>query len=98
MTHPEMSESFCRRSVVVVMLLVATTAAVAQVTKGSVSVKIDSVLAADTNQGCDKALKTLRDRLRRLFHYTPYRLGKHGESPTGVRQTGHFHLAAERAP
>ncbi|HZY59690.1 MAG TPA: hypothetical protein VFE56_08010 [Candidatus Binataceae bacterium] len=91
-----MSESFCRRSVVVVMLLVATTAAVAQVTKGSVSVKIDSVLAADTNQGCDKALKTLRDRLRRLFHYTTYRLVKHDESHTGFGQTATFTLPGGR--
>jgi len=45
-----MSEGFCRRSSVAVLLVLISVAAVAaQTSKGPVDVKVDSVLAAETN-------------------------------------------------
>ena len=70
--------------------------AAAQTVKGPVEVKIDSVLAADTNQGCDKQLSTLRDRLRRMFHYSTYRLVSHEEGHTGFGKTVTFTLPGGR--
>ncbi|SRR5579885_132818 len=37
-------------------------------------IEIDSVLAADTNQGVDPQLGPMGTRLRKLFHYTTYHL------------------------
>jgi hypothetical protein len=82
--------------IVVLVLLTMVVSAAAQTAKGSVEVKIDSVLAADTNQGCDKQLSTLRDRLRRLFHYSTYRLVQHEEGHTGFGQTVTFTLPGGR--
>jgi hypothetical protein len=97
MTLQEMSESFCRRSSVAALLLLVTVAALAgQTSKGPVDVKIDSVLAADTNQGCDKRLTWLGHRLKALFHYSTYHLMRHEESRTGFGQTVTFTLPGGR--
>lgn len=93
----EMTDSLRKSSgIILLVLLVATAAAAAQTAKSMVDVKIDSVLAADTNQGCDKALAKMRDRLRRLFHYSTYRLVQHKESRTGFGQTVTFALPGGR--
>lgn len=92
-----MSESFCRRSTVAGLLLLVTVAALAgQTSKGPVDVRIDSVLAADTNQGCDKQLAWLKHRLKRLFHYSTYHLMEHEESHTRFGQTATFTLPGGR--
>jgi hypothetical protein len=92
-----MTDSLRRSSgIIVLALLVATVAAAAQSAKGVVDVKIDSVLAADTNQGCDKALSKLRNRLRHLFHYSTYHLVAHAESHTAFGQTVTFTLPGGR--
>ncbi len=97
MTLWEMTEVFCRRSgIAVVLLLVAAAAVAAQTTKPQVQVKIDSVLAADTNQGCDKQLSWLKHRLMRLFHFSTYHLVQHRESHTGFGQTATFELPGGR--
>ncbi len=97
MTLQEMSERFCKRSTVAVLLLLVTVAAVAAETgKGKVDVKIDSVLAADTNQGCDKQLAWLKHRLMRLFNYSTYHLVRHEESRTGFGETATFALPGGR--
>ncbi len=97
MTLQEMSESFARRSSVAVLLLLVTVAALAgQTSKGPVDVKIDSVLAADTNQGCDQQLSWLKQRLKRLFHYSTYHLMRHEESHTGFGHTATFTLPGGR--
>jgi len=87
----EMIERISSGSGIVVLVLLATVVIAAaqtatgpvEVNPGPVEVKIDSVLAADTNQGCDKQLSTLRDRLRRLFHFTTYLLMSHDEGSAG---------------
>jgi len=92
-----MTESFCRRSSLAVLLLLLTVAVGgAQTSKPQVDVKIDSVLAADTNQGCDKSLSSLKHRLMRLFHFSTYHLVQHKESHTGFGQTATFDLPGGR--
>ena len=93
-----MSESFCRRSsvVAVLLVLVSVAAVAAQTSKGSVDVKVDSVMAADTNEGCDKQLGLLKHRLIRLFHFSTYRLVRHDESHTRFGQTAKFYLPGGR--
>ena len=82
--------------IVILVLLATVVIAAAQTATGPVDVKIDSVLAADTNQGCDKQLTTLRDRLRRLFHYTTYRLVSHNEGSAGFGKSMIFTLPGGR--
>jgi hypothetical protein len=82
--------------IVVLVLLASVVIAAAQTATGPVDVKIDSVLAADTNQGCDKELSTLRDRLRRLFHFTTYRLVSHDEGSAGFGKSLTFSLPGGR--
>jgi hypothetical protein len=97
MTLREMSEIFCRRSGIAILLLMLTVAVGgAQTSKSQVDVKIDSVLAADTNQGCDKQLSWLKHRLIRLFHFSTYHLVQHRESHTGFGQTAIFELPGGR--
>jgi hypothetical protein len=85
-----------RSGIAVVLLLVAVAAVAAQKSKGQVEVKIDSVLAADTNQGCDKQLAWLKHRLIRLFNYSTYHLVRHEEIHTGFGQTATFALPGGR--
>jgi len=100
----EMIERLSSGSGIVVLVLLATVGIAAaqtatgpvEVNPGPVEVKIDSVLAADTNQGCDKQLSTLRDRLRRLFHFTTYRLMSHDEGSAGFGKTLTFTLPGGR--
>ncbi len=76
--------------------MVTVVSGAAQVAKSQVDVKIDSVLAADTNQGCDKQLAWLKHRLMRLFHFSTYHLVQHKESHTGFGQTATFDLPGGR--
>ncbi len=93
----EMIERLSPGSGIVVLVLLATVViAAAQTATGSVEVKVDSVLAADTHQGCDKQLSTLRNRLRRLFHYTTYRLVSHEEGHASLGKTLTFTLPGGR--
>ncbi len=82
--------------IIVLVLLATVVITAAQTATGPVEVKIDSVLAADTNQGCDKQLSTLRDRLRRLFHFTTYRLMSHDEGHAKFGKTLTFTLPGGR--
>ena len=74
------------------VLLATVVSAGAESAQHRVNVRIDSVLAADTNQGCDKRLHSLSQRLRRMFHYSTFRLVKHEESRTPFGQTAAFSL------
>ncbi len=69
----------------VLLLLIAPPFVIAQAMSGQVEVHIDSVLAANTNQGIDTRLKPMSRRLKTLFHYTTYRLVSHqeGKAPWG---------------
>lgn len=97
MTIQEMTESFRTRSGIALLLLLVTVAALAgQSARNQVEVKIDSVLAADTNQGCDKQLAWLKHRLIRLFNYSTYHLVRHEEIHTGFGQTATFALPGGR--
>jgi hypothetical protein len=97
MTLREMTESFCRRSTIAAAVVLITVVAVAaQTGRPQVNVKIDSVLAADTNQGCDQRLSWLKHRLKGLFHYSTYHLMHHDESHTGFGQTATFLLPGGR--
>ncbi len=85
-----------RSGVAILLLLIAVAAVAAQKSKEQVEVKIDSVLAADTNQGCDRQLAWLKHRLMRLFNYSTYRLVRHEEVRTGFGQTATFALPGGR--
>jgi hypothetical protein len=80
----------------VLLLLVTVAVGGAQTAKSQVDVKIDSVLAADTNQGCDKQLSWLKHRLIRLFRFSTYHLVQHRETHTGFGQTATFELPGGR--
>lgn len=93
----EMIERLSSGSGLVVLVLLATVlSAAAQTAMGPVEVKVDSVLATDTHQGCDKQLSTLRERLRHLFHFTTYRLVSHNEGQAGFGKTLTFTLPGGR--
>lgn len=53
--------------------------AYAQSSNQTVSLLVDSVLAANTNEGVDTRLILLKPRLQALFPYTTYRLISHDE-------------------
>jgi hypothetical protein len=78
------------------LVLVTVVAVAAQTSRGPVDVKIDSVMAADTNQGCDKQLGWLKHRLMGLFHFSTYHLLRHDESLTRFGQTATFNLPGGR--
>src|SRR5271166_5275914 len=92
----EMIERLSSGSLIALVLLATVVVAAAQTATRSVEVTVDSVLAADTHQGCDKQLSTLRDRLRRLFHFTTYRLMSHNEGSAGFGKTLTFTLPGGR--
>jgi hypothetical protein len=48
----------------------------------TVTVHVDSVLAADTNEGIDSRLQKMGTRLQALFSYTTYRLVSHQDGQT----------------
>src|SRR5579875_2279735 len=96
MTIREMTDRFRSRSGLALLLLLVTVAAIAGQSKNQVDVKIDSVLAADTNQGCDKQLSWLKHRLIKLFHYSTYHLVRHQEVHTRFGQTAMFTLPGGR--
>ena len=100
MIHPEMTERLSATSGIAVLLLLVMVGAVgAQTAKGAVRIEIYSVLAADTNQGCDHKLEELA-RLRRLldhlFHYSTYRVINHTTTDTDFGQTATFTLPGGR--
>jgi hypothetical protein len=92
----EMIERLSSGSLIALVLLATVVAAAAQTATRPVEVTVDSVLAADTHQGCDKQLSTLRDRLRRLFHFTTYRLVGHDRGSAGIGKTLTFTLPGGR--
>jgi len=102
MIHREMTERLSATSGLAVLLLFVMVGAVgAQTVKNAVNIEIYSVLAADTNQGCDQELKEkdlarLRRLLDHLFHYSTYRVVKHETSDTGFGQTVNFSLPGGR--
>jgi hypothetical protein len=59
---------------------------------GLVIVRVDEVIAADTNEGVDQRLMPLSPRLESLFGYTTYRLISHQVAPTEFGQMAAFSL------
>ncbi len=59
---------------------------------GMVMVRVDEVIAADTNEGIDQRLMPLSPRLESLFGYTTYRLISHQVARTEFGQTLAFSL------
>ena len=70
----------------------------AQTATSAVKIEIDSVLAADTNQGCDHSSRNWAAArpLDHLFHYSTYRVIKHEMSDTAFGQTVTFTLPGGR--
>ena len=61
--------------VAIACMIAAQGAAIAQPAHPQIIIlQIDSVLAADTNQGVDPQLGTMGPRLQKLFNYTTYHL------------------------
>jgi hypothetical protein len=79
-----------------VMLLILPALAAAQIPPNAVEVRIDSVLAADTNQGTDERLQAISRQLSDLFRYTTYRLLSHQESRTHLGEHVAFTLPGGR--
>jgi len=102
MIHQEMTERLSATSGLAVLLLFVMVGAVAaQTAKGAVKIEVYSVLAADTNQGCDNELKEkelarLRKLLDHLFHYSTYRVVKHEISDTVFGEKVTFALPGGR--
>jgi hypothetical protein len=64
----------------------------------SIQIRVESVLATDTNQGMDARLAStsIGDRLKSVFDYTTYRLLKHDEESTVFGQAIAFNLPRGR--
>lgn len=77
-------------------VLIATRQAAMAQSAAPVQIRIDSVLATDTNQGCDYRLSSLRRHLKHLFHFSTYRLVSHDDRRTRFGQTVAFTLPGGR--
>lgn len=66
----------------VLLIMIAPPLVIAQTAGRPIAVHIDSVLAADTNQGFDTRLAPMSHRLKKLFRYSTYRLESHQEAIT----------------
>src|ERR1700693_2821710 len=64
----------------------------------SIQIRVESVLANDTNQGMDARLAStsVGARLKSVFDYTTYRLVKHDEESTVFGQAIAFNLPRGR--
>lgn len=82
--------------VVVLMLVIGPSIASAGAVHQPVSVRIDSVLAADTDQGFDERLEPMSRPLKMLFHYSTYRLVSHEEKKTECGRMLSFNLPGGR--
>ncbi len=71
----------------VLLIAIAPQLALAQIAGRPIAVRIDSVLAADTNKGFDTRLAPMSPRLKKLFHYSTYRLESHEEA---ITECGHI--------
>lgn len=79
------------------MAVVTAAASVATAQTGCpVSVKVDEVLAADTNKGMDTRLMTIAPQLNELFHYSTYSLLSSQDGKTTCGQTIAFPLPGGR--
>ncbi len=66
------------RAVIVLLLVLATPAlVVAEPCDRQIEIRVNCVLAADTNRGLDEQLRPMGGQLRRLFRYSTYRLVSH---------------------
>src|SRR5579875_845927 len=79
-----------------VLLVTLAVSAAAQHSAGAVEVRINSVLASDTNKGCDASLRALQRHLERLFHFTTYHLVSHQDRQTRFGQLVEFDLPGGR--
>ncbi len=61
-----------------------------------ISVHVDSVVASDTNEGVDKRLASMGQRLHSLFSYSTYRLVSHQDSQTEIGNLVSFDLPGGR--
>ncbi len=77
---------------VVLLIIIAPRLVAAQTAGRPIMVHIDSVLAADTNQGFDTRLAPMSHRLKKLFHYSTYRLESHQEAITECGRITGFSL------
>lgn len=61
-----------------------------------ICVHVDSVVASDTNEGVDKRLATMGERLHSLFSYSTYRLVSHQDTQTEIGNLISFNLPGGR--
>lgn len=61
-----------------------------------ITIKVDSVLAADTHEGVDARLAPIRQRLKALFDYSTYRLVSRQVSKTPCGRMVAFNLPGGR--
>lgn len=62
----------------------------------SIHIRVDSVVASNTNEGVDARLAGMGQRLRSLFNYTTYRLISHQEGQTECGKLISFSLPGGR--
>ncbi len=62
----------------------------------AITIQVDSVLAADTNEGVDARLATIGPRLKAMFDYTTYRLVSRQVSKTVCGRIVTFNLPGGR--
>lgn len=79
-----------------VLVLAIAPSATAEMLRSVVAVKVDSVIAADTNQGFDTRLGPMSQQLEHAFRYSSYRLLSHQESETQCGQPVTFTLPGGR--
>ncbi len=61
-----------------------------------ISVHVDSVVASDTDEGVDKRLASMGQRLHSLFNYSTYRLVSHKDTQTEIGNLVSFDLPGGR--
>ena len=78
------------------MLVIGPSVAAAKPVHHPVSVRIDTVLAADTDHGFDERLERMRRPLLQLFHYSTYQRLSHEEKKTECGRVLIFSLPGGR--
>lgn len=74
-----------RAAVVLLLVLAVPALAAAEACDKTIEIRVNCVLAADTNRGLDERLRPMGGQLQRLFRYSTYRLVSHqvGEAACG---------------
>jgi hypothetical protein len=76
--------------------MAAASQAAAQVSGASIDVRIDSVLATNTNQGVDARLTPISRQLKQMFNYSTFQLVSHEERHASLGHTVDFTLPGGR--